>query len=81
MAAKQGVTYTHEAATGAIAGPKEVDLLHQVFGQPGFPIRGSMWRIPAYTRTGRPRRASSPSTAARWSSTIRESGEPPPMAR
>ncbi|WP_293306491.1 amidohydrolase [Mycolicibacterium sp.] len=42
MAAKQGVTYTHEAATGAIAGPKEVDLLHQVFGQAGFPIRGSM---------------------------------------
>ncbi|MGV0990994.1 MAG: amidohydrolase [Mycobacterium sp.] len=42
MAAKQGVTYTHEAATGAIAGPKEVDLLHEVFAQPGFPIRGSM---------------------------------------
>lgn len=42
MAAKQGVTYTHEAATGAIAGSKEVDLLHQVFAQPGFPVRGSM---------------------------------------
>ena len=42
MAAKQGVTYTHEAATGAIAGAKEADLLHQVFAQPGFPIRGSM---------------------------------------
>ena len=42
MAAKQGVTYLHEAATGAIAGTKEVDLLHQVFGQPGFPARGSL---------------------------------------
>lgn len=42
MAAKQGVTYTHEAATGAIVGSKEVDLMHQVFAQPGFPIRGSM---------------------------------------
>ena len=42
MAAAQGVTYTHEAATGAIAGAKEADLLHQVFAQPGFPIRGSM---------------------------------------
>ena len=42
MAAKQGVTYTHEAATGAIAGSKEVDLLHQVFAQPGFAVRGSM---------------------------------------
>ncbi|MBU3706743.1 MAG: amidohydrolase [Mycobacterium sp.] len=42
MAATQGVTYTHEAATGAIAGTKEVDLLHQVFAQPGFAIRGSL---------------------------------------
>ena len=42
MAAKQGVTYVHEAATGAIAGVKEVDLLHQVFGQAGFPVRGSL---------------------------------------
>ena len=42
MAAKQGVTYVHEAATGAIAGVKEVDLLHQTFAQRGFPVRGSM---------------------------------------
>jgi predicted amidohydrolase YtcJ len=42
MAAKQGVTYVHEAATGAIAGIKEVDLLHQIFAQPGFPVRGSL---------------------------------------
>lgn len=42
MAAKQGVTYTHEAATGAIAGVAEVDLLHQTFAQSGFPVRGSM---------------------------------------
>ncbi len=42
MAAKQGVTYVHEAATGAIAGVQEVDLLHTTFGQPGFALRGSM---------------------------------------
>jgi len=42
MAAKAGVTYVHEAATGAIAGAREVDLLHNTFGQPGFPVRGSM---------------------------------------
>ena len=42
MAAKQGVTYVHEAATGAIAGVKEVDLLHEVFAQPGFTVRGSL---------------------------------------
>ena len=42
LAAKAGVTYIHEPATGAIAGVKEVDLLHQTFGQPGFPVRGSM---------------------------------------
>lgn len=42
MAAKAGVTYIHEAATGAIAGTQEVDLLHQVFAQPGFPVRGSL---------------------------------------
>ena len=42
MAAKAGVTYVHEAATGAIAAAKEVDLLHQTFAAPGFPIRGSM---------------------------------------
>jgi predicted amidohydrolase YtcJ len=42
LAAKAGVTYIHEPATGAIAGVKEVDLLHQTFAQPGFPVRGSM---------------------------------------
>ena len=42
MAAKAGVTYIHEAATGAIAGAQEVDLLHHTFAQPGFPVRGSM---------------------------------------
>ena len=42
MAARAGVTYVHEAATGAIAAAKEVDLLHQTFAAPGFPIRGSM---------------------------------------
>ncbi len=42
LAAKAGVTYIHEPATGAIAGVKELDLLHQTFGQPGFPVRGSM---------------------------------------
>ncbi len=42
MAAKAGVTYIHEAATGAIAGAQEVDLLHRTFAQPGFPVRGSM---------------------------------------
>ncbi len=42
MAAGAGVTYIHEAATGAIAGVQEVDLLHHVFAQPGFPVRGSL---------------------------------------
>ena len=42
MAAKAGVTYIHEAATGAVAGVAEVDLLHQVFAQPGFSVRGSL---------------------------------------
>ncbi len=42
MAAKAGVTYIHEAATGAIAGVKEVDLMHQIFAQAGFPVRGSL---------------------------------------
>jgi predicted amidohydrolase YtcJ len=42
LAAKAGVTYIHEPATGAVAGVKEVDLLHQAFGRPGFPVRGSM---------------------------------------
>ncbi len=42
MAAHAGVTYVHEAASGAIAGVREIDLLHQIFGRPGFPIRGSL---------------------------------------
>jgi predicted amidohydrolase YtcJ len=42
LAAKAGVTYIHEPATGAIAGVREVDLLHQTFAQSGFPVRGSM---------------------------------------
>ena len=56
MAAKQGVTYIHEAATGALAGVKEVDLLHQVFAQAGFPVRGSLslWgeNLDAFTAAG-----------------------------
>ena len=56
MAAKQGVTYVHEAATGAIAGVKEVDLLHGVFAQTGFPVRGSLslWgeSLEAFTAAG-----------------------------
>jgi predicted amidohydrolase YtcJ len=42
IAAMAGVTYIHEAATGAIAGAQELDLLHQAFAQPGFPVRGSV---------------------------------------
>lgn len=42
MAARAGVTYVHEAATGAIAGIQEVDLLHQTFAEPGFAVRGSL---------------------------------------
>jgi predicted amidohydrolase YtcJ len=42
MAAKAGVTYVHEAATGAVAGVSEVDLLHHAFAQPGFAVRGSL---------------------------------------
>ena len=56
MAASQGVTYVHEAATGAIAGVKEVDLLHGVFAQTGFPVRGSLslWgeSLEAFTAAG-----------------------------
>jgi len=56
MASKAGVTYIHEAATGAIAGAQEVDLLHQTFAQPGFPVRGSMslWglKIDDFTHAG-----------------------------
>lgn len=42
QAAGSGVTYVHDGATGLVAGAKEVDLLHQVFGQPGFAVRGSL---------------------------------------
>jgi len=56
MAARAGVTYIHEAATGAIAGVQEVDLLHRTFAQPGFPVRGSMslWgeRLSDFTAAG-----------------------------
>ena len=56
MAAAAGVTYVHEAATGAIAGVQEVDLLHHTFAAPGFPIRGSMslWgeNLEAFTEAG-----------------------------
>jgi predicted amidohydrolase YtcJ len=56
MAVAAGVTYVHEAATGAIAGVQEVDLLHQTFAAPGFPIRGSMslWgeNLEAFTEAG-----------------------------
>lgn len=56
MAASQGVTYVHEAATGAIAGVKEVDLLHGVFAATGFPVRGSLslWgeSLEAFTAAG-----------------------------
>ncbi len=41
-AAEAGVTYIHEAASGAIAGVREIDLLHQLFARPGFPVRGSL---------------------------------------
>ena len=56
MAAKVGVTYIHEPATGAVAGVQEVDLLHHTFAQPGFPIRGSLslWgeRLADFTAAG-----------------------------
>ena len=56
MAAKTGVTYIHEAATGVIAGVPEVDLLHQTFAQSGFPVRGSLslWglRLAEFTAAG-----------------------------
>jgi predicted amidohydrolase YtcJ len=56
MAAAAGVTYVHEAATGAIAGIQEVDLLHRTFAAQGFPIRGSLslWgeNLDAFTEAG-----------------------------
>ena len=36
-AARAGVTYSR-TRDRAIAGVKELDLLHQTFGQPGFPV-------------------------------------------
>lgn len=39
--AAQGVTSVREAATGALAGPKELALLHQLNGQARFPVRVS----------------------------------------
>ena len=39
--AAQGVTSVREAATGALAGPKEMALLHQLNGQSRFPVRVS----------------------------------------
>jgi len=39
--AAQGVTSVREAATGALAGPKELALLHQLNGQQRFPVRVS----------------------------------------
>ena len=39
--AAQGVTSVREAATGALAGPKEMALLHQLNGQARFPVRVS----------------------------------------
>lgn len=56
MAARAGVTYVHEAATGAVAGVRELDLLHQAFAQQGFPVRGSvsLWgeRLDDFTEAG-----------------------------
>lgn len=39
--AAQGVTSVREAATGALAGPKELALLHQLNSQARFPVRVS----------------------------------------
>ena len=39
--AAQGVTSVREAATGALAGPKELALLHQLNAQTRFPVRVS----------------------------------------
>ena len=39
--AAQGVTSVREAATGALAGPKELALLHQLNGAARFPVRVS----------------------------------------
>ena len=39
--AAQGVTSVREAATGALAGPKELALLHQLNAQARFPVRVS----------------------------------------
>ena len=50
--AAQGVTSVREAATGAIAGPKELALLHQLNGAARFPVRVSTAQfavLPGYT--------------------------------
>ena len=50
--AAQGVTSVREAATGALAGPKELALLHQLNGQARFPVRVSTAQfavLPGYT--------------------------------
>lgn len=50
--AAQGVTSVREAATGALAGPKELALLHQLNTQARFPVRMSTAQfaaLPGYT--------------------------------
>ena len=50
--AAQGVTSVREAATGALAGPKELALLHQLNTQARFPVRISTAQfavLPGYT--------------------------------
>lgn len=50
--AAQGVTSVREAATGALAGPKELALLHQLNTQARFPVRVSTAQfavLPGYT--------------------------------
>ena len=52
--AARGVTSVREAATGALAGPKELALLHQLNGQARFPVRVSTAQfavLPGHTPT------------------------------
>ncbi len=55
-AAKVGTTKLHEAATGALLGAAEVDLLHATAAQPGFPVRitAAVWglRLDDMTKAG-----------------------------
>ena len=46
-AAKVGTTKLHEAATGALLGAPEVDLLHAAAAQAGFPVRitAAVWGL------------------------------------